>query len=127
VRIDGHYDREADIAWLRLEGYDPSVVAEEIDTGLREIDPATGATVGLEYWHASSTLPAGLLSMLPRPGSASPPRTPRRDTLPTPRRAERSRANRPAAVLVPQHVPQRSCSPPCSRFAGPYGTLIPQG
>lgn len=69
MKIDGHYDREADIAWLRLEGYDPaSVVAEEIDTGLREIDPATGATVGLEYWHASSTLPAGLLSMLPPRG-----------------------------------------------------------
>ncbi len=68
MKIDGHYDSDADIAWLRFEGYDPStVIAEEIDTGLREIDPATGVTVGLEYWHASSSLPAALLEMLPPP------------------------------------------------------------
>jgi uncharacterized protein YuzE len=68
MRIDGHYDAEADIAWLRFEGYDPTtVVAEEVDTGLREIDPATGATVGLEYWRASTSLPADLLDMLPPP------------------------------------------------------------
>src|SRR5436309_10309837 len=36
MKIDGHYDPEADIAWLRFEGYDPAtVVAEEITTGLR--------------------------------------------------------------------------------------------
>ena len=36
VKIDGHYDRDQDIAWLRFEGYDgQTVVAEEIKTGLR--------------------------------------------------------------------------------------------
>ncbi len=68
MRIDGHYDAHADIAWLRFEGYDPvTVVAEEVSTGLRELDPATGSTVGLEYWNASTTLPADFLSMLPPP------------------------------------------------------------
>jgi len=68
MRIDGHYDAKADIAWLRFEGYDPaSVVAEEVETGLRELDPSTGETVGLEYWHASQTLPDDLLRMLPPP------------------------------------------------------------
>jgi hypothetical protein len=68
MKIDGHYDAQADIAWLRFEGYDPAtVVAEQIGTGLREIDPATGATVGLEYWRASTSLPADLLDMLPPP------------------------------------------------------------
>jgi uncharacterized protein YuzE len=68
MKIDGHYDAQADIAWLRFEGYDPTtVVAEQIDTGLREIDAATGATVGLEYWRASTSLPADLLGMLPPP------------------------------------------------------------
>lgn len=68
MKIDGHYDAEGDIAWLRFEGYEPSsVVAEEIPTGLRELDPATGSTVGLEYWNASTTLPADLLRMLPPP------------------------------------------------------------
>lgn len=68
MKIDGHYDAGADIAWLRFEGYDPStVVAKEIETGLREIDPATGVIVGLEYWQASTTLPADLLQMLPPP------------------------------------------------------------
>lgn len=37
MKIDGHYDREADIAWLRFEGYDPkTVVAVETPAGLRE-------------------------------------------------------------------------------------------
>lgn len=68
MKIDGHYDANADIAWLRFEGYDPStVVAEEVESGLREIDPDTGRTVGLEYWHASETLPADFLQMLPPP------------------------------------------------------------
>lgn len=49
MRIDGHYDAEADIAWVRFENYDPStVVAEETDTGLRERDPKTGEVVGLD-------------------------------------------------------------------------------
>ena len=68
MRIDGHYDAASDIAWLRFDGYDPAaVVAEEVDHGLREIDPATGRVVGLEYWRASKTLPADLLEMLPPP------------------------------------------------------------
>jgi uncharacterized protein YuzE len=72
MRIDGHYDQDADIAWLRFEGYDPStVVSEEIETGLREIDPSTGQVVGLEYWNASDSLPGDLLEMLPPPGVAS--------------------------------------------------------
>jgi uncharacterized protein YuzE len=72
MKIDGHYDRDADIAWLRFEGYDPeTVVGEETATGLREIDPATGRVVGLEYWHASATLPPELLTLLPPPGVAA--------------------------------------------------------
>lgn len=68
MKIDGHYDAQADIAWLRLEDYDPAtVVAEQVETGLRELGPRTGTTVGLECWHASTTLPADLLSMLPPP------------------------------------------------------------
>lgn len=61
MKIDGHYDPDADIAWLRFEGRDPgTVVAEEIEIGLREIDPASGRIVGLEYWQASRTLPSDL-------------------------------------------------------------------
>jgi uncharacterized protein YuzE len=68
VKIDGHYDQHADIAWLRFEGYDPAnVVAEQTDFGLRELDPAEGRLVGLEYWRASQQLPAELLNMLPAP------------------------------------------------------------
>jgi uncharacterized protein YuzE len=68
MRIDGHYDADADIAWVRFEGYDPStVVAEESDVGLRELDPATGQVVGLEFWEASGKLPADFLHMLPPP------------------------------------------------------------
>lgn len=72
MKIDGHYDPDADIAWLRFEGYDSkTVVGEESAAGLREIDPATGRVVGLECWHASATLPAELLSLLPPPGIAA--------------------------------------------------------
>ena len=68
MKIDGHYDRDADIAWLRFEGFDPAeVVAEEFETGLRELDAGSGQIVALEYWHASQTLPAELLAMLPPP------------------------------------------------------------
>ncbi len=68
MRIDGHYDAEADIAWVRFEGYDPSTaVAEETDSGLRELDLSTGEIVGLEFWEASSRLPADFLHMLPPP------------------------------------------------------------
>jgi len=62
MRIDGHYDPEVDIAWMRTENYDRStVVAEESDVGLRELDPATGELVGLEFWQASSRFPADFL------------------------------------------------------------------
>jgi uncharacterized protein YuzE len=72
MKIDGHYDPDADIAWLRFEGYDPAtVVAEEIETGLREIDPDSGRVVGLEFWQASRTLPSDLLAMLPPPTVAT--------------------------------------------------------
>ncbi len=68
MRIDGHYDADADIAWVRFENYDPStVVAEKTDTGLRELDPSTGEVVGLEFWQASRELPADFLRMLPPP------------------------------------------------------------
>jgi hypothetical protein len=34
MRIDGPYDAEADIAWVRFEGYDPGTVeAEETEAG----------------------------------------------------------------------------------------------
>ena len=73
MKIEGHYDPQADIAWLRFEHYDPAtVVAERFATGLRELDPATGATVGLEYWQASATLPSNLLRMLPPPQAGVP-------------------------------------------------------
>jgi len=43
------------------------VVAEEVEFGLRELDPTDRHVVGLEYWHASRLLPAELLKMLPAP------------------------------------------------------------
>lgn len=68
MRIEGHYDVEADIAWVRFEGYDPSTaVGEQTDSGLKELDPTTGEVVGLEFWQASQRLPAELLRMLPPP------------------------------------------------------------
>ncbi len=68
MKIDGHYDEQADIAWLRFEGYDPGrVIAEEVDFGLRELDPADRHVVGLEHWRASEVLPEELLRMLPGP------------------------------------------------------------
>lgn len=69
MTIDGHYDPEVDIAWLRFDGYDAeTVVSEELETGLREVDPASGRIVGLEYWRASERLPSDLLDALPPPG-----------------------------------------------------------
>jgi uncharacterized protein YuzE len=68
MKIDGHYDTKADIAWLRFEDYNPAVViAEEVDFGLRELDPTDRHVVGLEYWQASQRLPGELLGMLPSP------------------------------------------------------------
>ncbi len=60
----GHYDRQADVVWLRTEDYDPrTAVGEETEVGLRELDPVTGAVVGLEVWRASRALPADLLRL----------------------------------------------------------------
>jgi uncharacterized protein YuzE len=62
MKIEGHYDREADIGLVRFEGYDPSTaVAEETEAGLRELDPSTGEIVGLEFREASRRLPADFL------------------------------------------------------------------
>jgi hypothetical protein len=59
MKIDGHYDERADIAWLRFDGYDPAtVVSEEVEFGLREIDPTKLEVVGLEYWRASGCRPS---------------------------------------------------------------------
>jgi uncharacterized protein YuzE len=68
VKIDGHYDAKADIVWLRFEGYEPAtVVAEQADFGLRELDPHDRHLVGLEFWRASESLPPDLLRLLPSP------------------------------------------------------------
>jgi uncharacterized protein YuzE len=68
MKIDGHYDPESDIAWLRFDGYDPAtVIAEETDFGLRELSIPDRQLVGLEYWRASERLPSDLLAMLPAP------------------------------------------------------------
>lgn len=66
--MDGHYDREADIAWLRLDGWDPDRIrVDEKPWGLIERDRETGGVTGLEYWKASEQLPADLLDALPSP------------------------------------------------------------
>jgi uncharacterized protein YuzE len=68
VKIDGHYDVSADIAWLRFKDYEPTtVVAEETEFGLRELDARDRHLLGLEFWRASETLPPELLQMLPSP------------------------------------------------------------
>ena len=68
MKIDGHYDEKADIAWLRFEGYAPqTVIAEEAEFGLRELDPRDRHLVGLEFWRASTSLPPDLLRLLPSP------------------------------------------------------------
>lgn len=66
--MDGHYDRDTDIAWVRLEGWAKDrVQIEETDHGLIERDRASGRVLGLEFWEASQRLPAELLEALPRP------------------------------------------------------------
>lgn len=65
--MNGHYDREADIAWLRFDGWDPKRVrVEETDFGLCERSDG-GEVMGLEYWEASRRLPDELLNALARP------------------------------------------------------------
>jgi uncharacterized protein YuzE len=65
-----YYDREADIAWLRI-GVADTVVSEEVGWGLLDHDPETHEVVGIEIWRASSRLPAELLEQLPAPVSGS--------------------------------------------------------
>jgi uncharacterized protein YuzE len=99
MKIDGHYDPNADIAWLRLEDYEPStVVAEEDETGVREIEPATGRIVGQEYWNASGALPEEVLAMLSPPIIATAIR-------PTPPTGIRFRHSRPTECLCRQGSP----------------------
>ena len=71
MKLDGHYDANADIASLRFARYDPATaVPEKTDYGFRELDIAHGKLVGLQYWQASRNLPADLLAMLPPPESS---------------------------------------------------------
>jgi uncharacterized protein YuzE len=66
--VDGHYDRTADIAWLRLDGWNKDRVrVERTSSRLVERDRTTGRVVGLEYWEASRKLPSELLEALPAP------------------------------------------------------------
>lgn len=66
--IRGHYDRNADIAWIQFEGFDGEhVYAEETEFGLRERDKRTDQVVALEFWGASQQLPRDLLEGLPPP------------------------------------------------------------
>ncbi|MDX6633149.1 MAG: hypothetical protein QOG09_27 [Solirubrobacterales bacterium] len=66
--MDGHYDKKADVAWLRLDGWDSDRVrVEEMSWGLLERDRETGRVLGLEFWEASQKLPAELLGALPAP------------------------------------------------------------
>lgn len=65
-----HYDRDADIVWLELAGFDGSQVAvQEADWGLVETDSQTGAVVAIEFWKASTILPSELLEALPSPAA----------------------------------------------------------
>lgn len=65
-----HYDRDANVAWLELEGFDGRrVLVEEHDWGLVERDSRTGSIVAVEFWQASTILPGGLLDALPEPAS----------------------------------------------------------
>jgi hypothetical protein len=66
--MDGHYDRKAGIAWLRLDGWAPDRVrVEERPWGLIERSRGDERVLGLEYWKASERLPAELLYALPTP------------------------------------------------------------
>ena len=66
--MDGHYDRAADIAWIRLEGWDKDRVrVEQADAGLIERDRDSGRVMGLEFWNAHERLPQELLDALPSP------------------------------------------------------------
>ena len=71
--FDGHYDRNADIAWIVLPGFDGEhAVGREEAWGLREVDERTGDLVALEFWQASKQLPPALLEALPTPSTHQP-------------------------------------------------------
>ena len=50
MKIDGHYDPDADIAWLRFAGFDPTVVVGEQTAAGCARSTATGRVVGRECW-----------------------------------------------------------------------------
>lgn len=65
-----HYNRDADIVWLELAGFDGRQVdVREVVWGLVETDSATGAVVAIEFWKASTVLPSELLEALPSPAA----------------------------------------------------------
>lgn len=65
-----HYDRDADIVWLELAGFDGRQVrVEERDWGLVETHSETGAVVAIEFWKASRVLPSEALDVLPAPAA----------------------------------------------------------
>lgn len=66
-----HYDRDADIAALNLEGFDGTrAVGEDHEWGLVLRDRESNRVVGIELWRASERLPADLLEALPEPRPA---------------------------------------------------------
>lgn len=72
MSLYAHYDPDADIVLLRLEGADGKhVVSEETEFGLRDLDNRDGRVVGLEVWEASTRLPDDLLTLLGQPGAAA--------------------------------------------------------
>jgi hypothetical protein len=67
MKIDGHYDVTADIAWLRFEDYEPTtIVAEETEFALRELD-SRDQPRGSRFWRAREALPRDLPRMLTSP------------------------------------------------------------
>lgn len=69
-----HYDRDADIAALDLEGFEGArVVGEDHPWGLVLRDGDSKRVVGFEIWRASELLPAELLKALPEPRPADSP------------------------------------------------------
>lgn len=72
MSLYARYDPEADIVLLRIEGdRSVSVVSEETDFGLRDVDPRDGRLVGLELWDANRRLPADVLALMASPGAAA--------------------------------------------------------
>ncbi len=68
MKIDGHYDRDADIAWLRFEGYDGSTVVSERPPGACATwTPQRGRWSALSTGARASRPPGELLAMLPAP------------------------------------------------------------